>query len=158
MNLEAQLTAAEDKGDIHILSKPSVMTLNNMPAKIRSGSKIYVKSTSSISVGTAGGTSSTGATGGLQEIETGIQLTVTPQISIEDYIKMKIDATESEADFSKTVDGIPSILDNTASTTVLVKDGETTVIGGLYRTKSTKEKRGTLVGAPLWRRSCQRLW
>lgn len=141
-NFEAQLTASEQKGDIQILSKPSVTTLNNMPAKIRSGTKIYVKSTSSISVGTAGGTSASGATGGLQEINTGIELTVTPQISIDDYIKMKIDAVESEADFSRTVDGIPAVIDNTASTTVLIKDGETTVIGGLVKQKTTREKKG----------------
>ncbi len=141
-NIEAQLTAAEEKGDVHILSKPSVTTLNNMPAKIRSGTKIYVKSTSSISLGTAGGTGATGGTAGLQEIDTGIELTVTPQISIDDFIKMKIEAVESEADFTRTVDGIPAVIDNTASTTVILKDGETTVIGGLYRQKTSKTKRG----------------
>lgn len=141
-NIEAQLTAAEQKGEIQILSKPSVTTLNNMPAKIRSGTKIFVKSTSSINVGTGGGNAASAATSGLQEIDTGIELTVTPQISIDQYIKMKIDAVESEADFSRTVDGIPAVIDNTASTTVLLKDGETTVIGGLYRVKTTKEKKG----------------
>ncbi len=141
-NIETQLTAAEQKGDISILSKPSVTTLNNMPSKIRSGTKIYVKSTSSISVGTAGGTAANAGTSGLQEINTGIELTVTPQITVDDYIKMKIDAVESEADFSRTVDGIPSVIDNTASTSVILKDGETTVIGGLYKQKTTKQKSG----------------
>lgn len=141
LDIEAQLTAAEEKGDIHILSRPSVTTLNNMPAKIRSGTKIYVKSTSSISLGAAGGTAATGGTGGLQEIDTGITLTVTPQISIDDYIKMKIEAEESEADFSRTVDGIPAVIDNNASTTVILRDGETTIIGGLYKEKDTREKR-----------------
>ncbi len=141
-NLEAQLTASEQKGDIEILSKPSVITLNNMPAKIRSGTKIYVKSTSNISVGAPAGTTASGATAGLQEINTGIELTVTPQISIDHFIKMKIDAVESEADFSHTVDGIPSVIDNAASTTVIMRDGETTVIGGLTRQKTSKEKKG----------------
>lgn len=141
-NLVAQLTAAEKDGEIKILSKPGVTTLNNMPAKIRSGTKIYVKSTSSISVGTAGGTGATGATGGLQEINTGIDLTVTPQISTENFIKLVIDVVESEADFSRTVDGIPAVLDNTATTTVLLKNGETTVIGGLYKNKTTREQNG----------------
>ncbi len=142
VNIEGQLTAAEQKGDVHILSKPSVTTLNNMPAKIRSGTKIFVKSTSSISVGTPGGVPGQAAFGGLQEIDTGITLTVTPQISIEDFIKLKIEAVQSEADFSRTVDGIPAVIDNTAMTTVLLKDGETTVIGGLYRQKTSKTKRG----------------
>lgn len=142
VDLETQLTAAEQKGDVHILSKPAVTTLNNMPAKIRSGTKIYVKSTSSINVGTSGGQSAAGDTSGLQEIDTGIELTVTPQISIDRYVKMKIDAVESTPDFSRTVDGIPAVIDNTASTTVLVRDGETAVIGGLYRVRESKEKRG----------------
>ncbi|QQR81204.1 MAG: hypothetical protein IPJ69_03430 [Deltaproteobacteria bacterium] len=140
-NIENQLTAAESKGDIQILSKPTVMTLNNMPSKIRSGTKIYVKSTSNISVGTSSSSSSSSSSG-LQEINTGIELTVTPQISIDDYIKMQIQAIESEADFSKTVDGIPAILDNTANTTVVVKDGETAVIGGLFKQKTTNQKNG----------------
>ncbi len=140
-NIESQLTAAETKGDIQILSKPSVMTLNNMASKIRSGTKIYVKSTSSISLGTSSASSSSSSSG-LQEINTGIELTVTPQISIDDYIKMQIQAIESEADFSKTVDGIPAILDNTANTTVVVKDGETAVIGGLFKQKTSNQKSG----------------
>ena len=141
-NLEAHLTMAEQKGEVHILSKPSITTLNNMPAKIRSGTKVYVKSTSSINVGTGGGNSASGGTSGLQTIDTGIELTVTPQISVDNFIKMKIDAVESEVDYSRTVDGIPSVIDNTASTTVILKDGETTVIGGLYKTRTSKEKRG----------------
>ncbi len=140
--IESQLSAAESKGDIKILSKPSVTTLNNMAAKIRSGTKIYVKSTSSINVGTSGGNAASAGTSGLQEIDTGIVLTVTPQISVDGYIKVKIEAVESEADFSRTVDGIPAVIDNTAETTVILKDGETAVIGGLYRQKTTKEKKG----------------
>lgn len=141
LNLQTQLTMAEEKGDIEILAKPSVTTLNNMPAKIRSGTKIYVKSTSSINVGTSGAAASAG-TQALQEIETGITLTVQPQISDDDFIKMKIDAVESEADFSRTVDGIPAVIDNYATTTVILRDGETTVIGGLSKQRKSKIKRG----------------
>lgn len=141
VNIEAQLTAAEQKGSVQILSRPSVTTLNNVPAKIRSGTKIYVKSTSSISIGATGGTG-TGDTAALQEIDTGIELTVTPQISMDEFIKLKIDASQSEADFSRTVDGIPAVIDSTASTTVLLENGTTTVIGGLYRVKESKQQRG----------------
>lgn len=140
-DLEAQLTAAEDKGDAHIISQPSVTTVNNTAAKIRSGVKIYVKVTSTIAVGGSGGGAS-GEDSGLEEIDTGIELTVTPQITAQNMIKLKIDAEESEADFSRTVDGIPAVIDNTASTTVLVRDGETTVIGGLMKVKKTTDKSG----------------
>lgn len=140
-DLEAQLTAAEERGDIHIISQPSVTTVNNAPAKIRSGVKIFVKSTSNITVGVPSGAGA-GATSGLEEIDTGVELTVTPQITTGDIIKLRIEAVESEADFSRTVDGIPAVIDNTASTTVLVRDGETTVIGGLVKVKKAKTTRG----------------
>lgn len=128
--LEMQLSAAEATGAIRIISKPNVTTINNKAAKIRSGVKIYVK--------VQGGTNQ-GPT--LKEIDTGIELKVTPQITINRMIKMNIEAVSSEADFSRTVDGIPSILDNTATTTVLIPDGETAVIGGLLKVKTTKDKR-----------------
>lgn len=129
-NLQLRLSAAESTGAIRIISKPKVTTINNKTAKIRSGVKIFVK---------VDGGADEGPT--LKEIDTGIELSVTPQITINRMIKMVIEATESEADFSRTVDGIPAILDNSATTTVLIPDGETAVIGGLLKVKTTKEKR-----------------
>jgi type IV pilus assembly protein PilQ len=129
--LEMQLSAAEANGNIRIISKPNVTTINNKPAVIRSGVKLYVK---------VEGGSDEGPT--LQEIDTGIELKVTPQITLNRMIKMTIEATQSEADFSRTVDNIPAILDNTASTTVLIPDGETAVIGGLLKVNATTENKG----------------
>lgn len=128
--IQAQLSAAESNGIIRIISKPNVTTINNKAARIRSGVKIYVK----VDGGTDQGPQ-------LQEIDTGIELKVTPQITINRMVKMNIEATESEADFSRTVDDIPAILDNTASTTVLIPDGETAVIGGLLKVKTTKNRK-----------------
>ena len=82
-----------------------------------------------------------GESSGLQEIDTGVELTVTPQITIDKYIKMRIDAVESEADFSRTVDGIPAIIDNTASTTIVVQNGDTAVIGGLLKVRNSRTER-----------------
>ena len=138
-NIDLQLTAAEQRGDIRIISKPNVSTINNLPAKIRSGVKIYVKSTSNISVGTPGAEAEANQPS-LQLIETGVQLTVTPQISPESMIKLTIDASESQPNFAQAVDGIPSILDNTATTTVLLHDSETAVIGGLIKTNDSYQK------------------
>jgi type IV pilus assembly protein PilQ len=128
--LESQLSAAEANGVIRIISKPNVTTINNKAAKIRSGLKIFVK---------VDGGANQGPT--LKEIDTGIELKVTPQITVNRMVKMLIEAVESEADFSKLTDGIPAILDNTASTTVLIPDGETAVIGGLLKVKTTKGRR-----------------
>lgn len=130
LTLQTQLSAAESNGTIRIISKPNVTTINNKTASIRSGIKLYVK--------VEGGTDE-GPT--LQEINTGIELKVTPQITLNRMIKMTIEAIQSEADFSRTVDNIPSILDNTATTTVLIPDGETAVIGGLLKVNTTKERK-----------------
>lgn len=133
---DMQLSVAEEKGEIQILSRPSVTTLNNHPAKIRSGVRFFIVTSSAITVGETGDTSN------LQEIETGIELSVTPQISVNDFVKMEIEATESEADFSRAIEGIPAVIDSTATTTVMLKDGETTVIGGLYRIRESESVRG----------------
>ncbi len=127
-NLDATITAAEARGDAHLISQPSVTTVNNTAAKIRSGLKIYVK----VSTSTAGTASAE-----LKEIDTGIELSVTPQLTDKHTMKLKIDALESEADFTRTVDGIPAVIDNMASTTVVVRDGETTVIGGMLKVNKT---------------------
>lgn len=128
--LQMQLSAAEANGTIRIISKPNVTTINNKTATIRSGVKIYVK---------VEGGADEGPT--LQEIDTGITLKVTPQITLNKMIKMNLEAIQSEADFSRTVDNVPSILDNNATTTVLIPDGETAVIGGLLRVNTTTEKK-----------------
>lgn len=136
-SLQAAITAAEADGQIKILSRPSITTLNNTEARIRSGVTIYYKESSDISIGAASSDDTT-----VNSIETGIELKVTPQITPDDMIKMKITAEESDVDFSQAVDGIPAEIENTAETTVLVRDGETAVIGGLvkYR-KSTQHNR-----------------
>lgn len=140
VQLEAAITAAESKGDVRILSKPSVTTVNNTQARIRSGVTVYFKANSDVSISAAGGTDAEESD--VQSIETGIELDVTPQITPDNMIKMRIIATESEADFSRTVDGIPSVIDNVAETTILIRDGETAVIGGLVKHKKSKQQRG----------------
>lgn len=131
LRVDAAITAAEQKGDLHVISEPQIVTSNGVPARIRSGETIYVKTAGSVSIGgsTAAGTGQTG----LQAIETGVELNVTPQISVGGYVQMAINATSSSPDFTRQVDGIPAIIDNKANTTVLVRDGETTVIGGLMK-------------------------
>ncbi len=138
---DVQLSAAEENGSVKILSKPTISTLNNQPAKIHSGIKFYVKTSGDISISGASSTATSG-TSNLESIETGIDLVVTPQISINEYIKLNISATESSPDFSRAVDGIPAIIDNTANTTVLLKNKETTVIGGLIQKRESNTQKG----------------
>ncbi len=118
-----------------------MVTLNNQSATINSGVKFYVKSPGNVTIGGAT-TGTTAATSNLQEIRAGITLTVTPQITIDDRVNLVINVTESQPNFSQTVDGTPSINDNSATTTVLLNDGETTVIGGLFQIRKSKSSNG----------------
>lgn len=164
--LDTQITAAEQNGDVSVLSRPSIVTTNNQPATIHSGVKFYVKTAASLtlqggqaSAGAASGASSSGgsaagaagaggagasggANTGIQEINSGITLVVTPQITADNKIILTINVTESQADFSNTVDGIPSIIDNMATTTVLLENASTTVIGGLFQRNVSKQRNG----------------
>lgn len=138
---DVQITAGEQNGLLSILSRPSVVTLNNQAATINSGVKFYVKSPGNVSIGGAT-TGATAATSNLQEIRAGISMTVTPQITIDNRVNLVINVTESQPNFGQTVDGTPSINDNSASTTVLLNDGETTVIGGLFQLRKSRSSNG----------------
>ncbi|MCR4287863.1 MAG: hypothetical protein NUW09_07610, partial [Deltaproteobacteria bacterium] len=129
--LDIELTAAESKGELKIVSRPKIATLNNKPATIHSGLTFRVKLQGAA---TTAGTTGASATSGLQEIKTGIDLSVTPQISSDGFILLNINTNKSDPDYSHTVDGIPGVSEKSASTHVLIKDGETIVIGGLYKT------------------------
>jgi type IV pilus assembly protein PilQ len=61
-----------------------------------------------------------------------LKLRVTPQITAANTVVMRIELENSEANFGRAVNGIPPIDTQRASTTVLVNDGQTTVIGGIY--------------------------
>ncbi|MCP3676095.1 MAG: type IV pilus secretin PilQ [Deltaproteobacteria bacterium] len=133
--LDIELSAAEKDGRARIISRPKITTLNNKTATIHSGVTFRVKTSTSDSTGTSG--TSTTSDSGIEEITTGIDLKVTPQITTDGFVLLDITAEKSEADFTKVVDGIPGVSDKTASTFVLVGDGDTTVIAGLYKTSTT---------------------
>jgi len=117
--LDAQLSALERSGRGKIISSPKIATLDNTEALIQSGRTFYVQTVS------AEGTRT-------QPIDATIILKVTPHITPNDYIGMKIAATKNDADFGQLVNGIPTVTKREANTDMLVKDGETVVIGGLY--------------------------
>lgn len=117
--LDIQLSAIETQGKGRVLSSPKVTTLNNREAVIRSGRRIPYRTVSQ------DGTQ-------FQFANADISLTVTPHITADGNIYMRIQATKNAADFSMAVDGVPSITTREASTEVLVKNSETTVLGGLY--------------------------
>jgi type IV pilus secretin PilQ/predicted competence protein len=118
--LDAQLSALESSGRGKIISSPKIATLDNTEAQIQSGRKIPVATVS------AEGTRT-------EFVDASITLKVTPHVTPNDYISMKITATKNEADFSRVVNGVPTITTREANTDMLIRDGDTVVIGGLYR-------------------------
>ena len=117
--LNLELSAMEAEGQGEIISSPRVLTSNQKAAFIESGTEIpYQEATSS------GATSTS-----FQKAV--LSLSVTPQITPDDRLIMDLQISkDSVGEFS--VDGVPSIDTNEVSTQVLVDDGETLVLGGIY--------------------------
>ncbi|MBI1814256.1 MAG: type IV pilus secretin PilQ [Deltaproteobacteria bacterium] len=132
--IDARITALEDLGKAKIVSRPRVVTLNNVPATIKSLTIIRVKLPGT---GTVINTGAGGAAGGqstaTEKIETGITLVVTPQVSSDGFVLLDMFAKSSQADFTRTVDQIPTEISREANSHVLIKDGQTVVLGGIYR-------------------------
>ncbi|ETW94342.1 MAG: hypothetical protein ETSY2_49930 [Candidatus Entotheonella gemina] len=124
--LNLQLSALENSGQGKVVTNPKIATLDNTEALIESGRRIPY---------------STRDDGGIKTefVNASIQLRVTPHVAPDGFINLKVHATKNEADFSNAVDGVPTILTREATTEMLVRDGSTVVIGGLYqRTLQTR--------------------
>ncbi len=131
--LNLRLTAAENKGEVKIISAPKIATLDNHKAKIGQGVSIPISVTSAAGVNTI-------------FVEAKLELEVTPHITQEGSILMAIKVTKNEPDFSRTgAKGDPTILKKEAETQVMVRDGDTTVIGGIY----TRKTSDTFIGVPI---------
>jgi type IV pilus assembly protein PilQ len=132
--LSARLTALENQGKGRVVSRPRVVTLNNVAATIQSLTILRVKlpSTGTV-INTGQGGAAGSASTATEKINTGITLVVTPQISSDGYVLMNIYAKSSVPDFSRAVDGIPTEISREANSNVLVRSGETVVLGGIYR-------------------------
>jgi type IV pilus assembly protein PilQ len=127
--VDALLSAAESRGLAKVLSRPRVVTQNNVTAVVRQGYRIPIVTQSQL-----GGPATT------SYIDAFLRLTVTPQITIENTIFLAVDVENTTPDFgnsSTTVGGNPSLLTQQATTQVLVSDGGTVVIGGVIQTSSS---------------------
>lgn len=118
IKLDMRLNAAASAGQIKIVSTPKVATLNNKSAKITQGQQIPYTSSTSDKVET-------------KFIEAALSLEVTPHINANGTISMKIDA-KNDSPGSSTGGTAPPINKKQATTEMLLRDGETTVIGGIY--------------------------
>lgn len=120
-NINLRLSALEGTGSVRIISAPKITVLNNTEAKISQGVSIPIQ------VLSANGTNTV-------FVPADLSLTVKPYVSLRDCaIAMDLNVTKNEPDFVNTgARGDPTILRKEARTTLLVNDGETSVLGGIY--------------------------
>ena len=122
-NLNLRLSAAESTGDIRIVSAPRVTTLDNQQAQISQGVTIPFAQVSAQGVNTV-------------FREANLSLGVRPKVTADGAVQMAINVSKNEPDFANTGPrGDPTILTKTATTEMLVQDGDTAVIGGVYTTR-----------------------
>ncbi len=122
--IDLALSALESTGDGRIISSPSVTTQNNHQAEIIQGRQIPVQTVANF-------------TTSVQFRNAALELRATPQITAEGTIIMDIEIKNDAADFANLVNGIPPITTQSAQTRVMIPDGGTTVIGGIYRTEDS---------------------
>ncbi len=133
-NLDAALTAAENSGRARIISTPRITTQNKVAAEIKQGVQIPYQTVSNGTVTVA-------------FKDAGLSMKVTPQITDAGTVFMQVIVDNSSPDFGRVVGtgaaAVPPINTQSAQTSVLVKDGATTVIGGIYQGQETLAKQNT---------------
>jgi type IV pilus secretin PilQ/predicted competence protein len=140
--LATALEAAESEGNIRIISRPSVVTLNNQASTIRSERILRIQLPSSTNIATGSGSSAAGSAVATEKVPVGIILTVTPQVSSDGYILMNINVKSSTLGTQSPGSVIPDELNREAVANVLVKDGETIVLGGILKDITQESESG----------------
>jgi type IV pilus secretin PilQ/predicted competence protein len=141
-NLANALEAAENEGNIRIISRPSVVTLNNVASTIRSERILRILLPTSTNIASGTGASAAGSAVATEKVPVGIILTVTPQVSSDGYVLMNINVKSSTLGAQSEGSVIPDELNREAVSNVLVRDGETIVLGGILKDTSQESERG----------------
>ena len=125
--INLRLTAAESTGKVKIVSSPKIVTMDNKEAKILSGERVP------ITVITANGPTT-------RFIDANIELNVTPHVTQDGSILMKINAKKNEISNRRDLLGVPGIITKEADTEMIVADGDTAVMGGLYQRNAAENE------------------
>jgi type IV pilus assembly protein PilQ len=133
MSVNVVLQALETEGVIKIVSSPKIVTQNNKKARILSGQKIPYPAAQA-------GNSSGAIT--VSFADANLSLEVTPQITNDGTILMDIHVEKNDANFAQEVAGTPTITQKVIETQVLVKDGGTAIMGGVYKNTNTTSSTG----------------
>ena len=125
--IDMALTMAESRGLLKILSRPRVVTQNNIQAIVKQGTRVPI-----VTTGQLGGPPTT------TYVDAFLRLTVTPQITSEGTIFLNVDVENTLPDFGQHDQlGNPTLITQQATTQVLVTDGGTVVIGGVIQTNNS---------------------
>ncbi len=139
-NLNAQLIAAESEGLVNLVSAPRITTLNNTSASIQSGIQIPIQTVSNRTVST-------------QYVNATLSLSVTPQVTAEGTVVLTITVAKKSPAPGLAIVGASGSPINTrqASTKVIVRDGGTAVIGGIYEVtaNNTQDRLPGLANIPI---------
>jgi type IV pilus assembly protein PilQ len=126
LRIDAVLTMAESRGLLKILSRPRVVTQNNIMAVVRQGVRVPIVTQAQL-----------GGPPTVTYVDAFLRLTVTPQITSENTIFLNVDVENTTPDFGREVQGNPTLITQQATTQVLVTDGGTVVIGGVIQTQNS---------------------
>jgi type IV pilus assembly protein PilQ len=118
--LDIALMALENSGNGRIISTPKIATQNNTRAEILQGTQIPVQTIANNTITTT-------------FVNAALRMAVTPQITAEGTIILDVEVENNSPDFANVVFGTPPINTQRATTTLLVEDGGTAVIGGIFQ-------------------------
>lgn len=127
VNFDVALNALQSRGDLRVLSMPVIIAENNREAVLNVGSSRPFVQVSQSAVGGIGGG---GVVETIQYIDVGTVLTITPTINPDGYVNLQVSQTANSAT-NEIQFNAPVINKREATTQVFIRDGQTTVIGGL---------------------------
>ena len=126
VRIDALLSLAESRGLLKILSRPRVVTQNNIQALVRQGVRVPIVTQAQL-----------GGPPTVTYVDAFLRLTVIPQITSEGTIFLNVDVENTTPDFGHEIQGNPTLVTQQATTQVLVTDGGTVVIGGVIQTNNS---------------------
>ena len=126
VNFDLAINALQSRGDVRVLSLPVIIAENNREAVLNVGSsRPFVQVSQS-----TGGLGTVGQVNTVQYIDVGTVLTITPTINPDGYVNLQVSQTANSAT-NEVQFNAPIINKREATTQVFIRDGQTTVIGGL---------------------------
>jgi general secretion pathway protein D len=136
VSFDVAVNALQSRGDLRVLSLPVIIAENNRQAILNVGSSRPFVQVSQSATGVGGGVVQT-----VQYIDVGTVLTITPTINPDGYVNLQIQQTANSASNEIQFDA-PVINKREATTQVFIRDGQTTVIGGLADNSSSNSESG----------------